>query len=389
MTVYGTATKLVYGVSPSSSAAGVAITPAITVQVEDANSNVVANSTIAVGMAIGTNSGGGTLSGTNSVNAVNGVATFSTLSINKTGTAYTLVATSGILTSATSAGFNITPGTATQLVLTTPPSTPDNGGSAFGTQPVVSVEDSFGNIVTSGTNSNASITLAIGTNPVSGTLTCTSANPLTATAGVATFVGCSINKAGVGYTLIASATGLSSTTSGSITIQAGPANKLAFGVSPSGAQAGATISPAVTVQILDAGGNLTTAVNPVVLAIATGTGTLTGGGSTAAVSGTATFSALSINKTGPFTLQATSTGLSPVTSGSFTITPGTATQIAFTTNPSNTTGGIAFTTQPEVTLQDANNNTVTGVAQTVTVAIQNNAGPGGAGCLERHRHCYP
>ena len=56
-------------------------------------------------LAIGTNPGGGTLSGTTTVAAVNGVATFSNLSINKVGTGYTLTASDGSLTAATSSSF--------------------------------------------------------------------------------------------------------------------------------------------------------------------------------------------------------------------------------------------------------------------------------------------
>src|SRR5207249_4647963 len=95
---------------PTTAQAGVSIAPPVTVQVEDANNNVVTTgtgSTASVGVAILANPGGGTLSGTTPVNAVAGVATFSNLSINKTGTGYTLQATSTGLTSATSALFTI------------------------------------------------------------------------------------------------------------------------------------------------------------------------------------------------------------------------------------------------------------------------------------------
>jgi len=60
-----------------------------------------------------------------------------------------------------------------------------------------------------------------------------------------------------------------------------------------------------------------------------------------------------------------------------TVTPGVASNLVFTTQPGGGTGGVAWTTQPVVTLEDASGNTVTGTAQNVTVAIQNNAGPGG------------
>src|SRR2546426_8025550 len=61
------------------------------------------------------------LTGTTTVAAVSGVATFPGLSINKVGSAYTLTAGAAGLTQ-TSAAFNVTPGAATQLAFTVPPS---------------------------------------------------------------------------------------------------------------------------------------------------------------------------------------------------------------------------------------------------------------------------
>ena len=74
--------------------------------------------------------------------------------------------------------------------------------------------------MTSGTNSTATVTLAIGTNPAAGTLTCTSGLTRNAVAGVATFSGCQINNAGAGYTLTANATGLTAATSTAFTVGA-------------------------------------------------------------------------------------------------------------------------------------------------------------------------
>ncbi len=119
LTVFGLPTQLVFGTQPSNTTAGSAITPAVTVQVEDASGNVVINgtgSTAAVTMAIGTNPSAGVLSGTTTVNAVAGIATFSTLSVSAEGIGYTLTATSDVLT-ATSNAFNIT---APQVTYTQP-----------------------------------------------------------------------------------------------------------------------------------------------------------------------------------------------------------------------------------------------------------------------------
>ena len=58
----------------------------MTVAVEDSSGNVVTSDTSIVTVAIGSNPGNGTLSGTLTV-AVSGVATFTSLSINKSGLA--------------------------------------------------------------------------------------------------------------------------------------------------------------------------------------------------------------------------------------------------------------------------------------------------------------
>ena len=73
--------------------------------------------------------------------------------------------------------------------------------------------------------------------------------------GVATFSNLSIDKAGSGYVLTASDGTLSSAASNSFNIHFGAAAKLAFGQQPTSATAGANISPAVTVFVLDATGN--------------------------------------------------------------------------------------------------------------------------------------
>src|SRR5205807_2086762 len=102
----GAASKLTFIQQPTTTIAGQTITPAVTVQIQDANGNLTSSSA-SVSMAIGTNPSSGTLSGTTPVTAVNGTAPLSDLSINKGGTGYTLQATSAGLTSATSAAFNI------------------------------------------------------------------------------------------------------------------------------------------------------------------------------------------------------------------------------------------------------------------------------------------
>jgi len=215
-----TATKLAFSAQPGGGTGGTAWTNQPVVQVQDASGNrVVTDDTTVVALAIGTNPGAGTLTCTGGLSktVVSGQATFAGCTITKVGTGYTLVATSSpVLTSATSTAFNVTLGAAAKLGFTAQP-TAATSNVAFPIQPVVAVQDLGGNTVTSST---ATVTLAIGTNPAGGTLTCTSGLAKAAIAGVATFSGCQINNAGVGYTLTASATGLTGVTSTAFTVGA-------------------------------------------------------------------------------------------------------------------------------------------------------------------------
>ena len=104
-----TATHLAFTVQPSNTGAGLVISPAVVVVAQNASGNADTTYTNSVTVTIRANPGGGTLSGTSTVVSSHGVATFSNLSINNAGTGYTLTAAAPLLTSATSATFNITP----------------------------------------------------------------------------------------------------------------------------------------------------------------------------------------------------------------------------------------------------------------------------------------
>src|SRR5437870_6700353 len=111
----GTATQLAFTVQPSTTVAGAAISPAVQVTALDPAGNPVPGFTGNVSVVLGNNPGGSTLGGTTTVAAVNGVASFATLTLDKTGTGYWLTATATGLSTATSSVFGVTPGTATQL----------------------------------------------------------------------------------------------------------------------------------------------------------------------------------------------------------------------------------------------------------------------------------
>lgn len=121
----GGPTKLAFTQQPSSVGTDAPITPAVVVAVQDATGALVTTATTTVTLTIASNPGGAALSGNTSVAAVNGVATFSTLALNRAGTGYTLSASGGGLTSATSTAFTVT------SQVTIPAITP-SGGSYSG-----------------------------------------------------------------------------------------------------------------------------------------------------------------------------------------------------------------------------------------------------------------
>ena len=226
------------------------------------------------------------------------------------------------------------------------------------------------------TDASGTITIAIGANPGTSTLSGTATAAVVF--GVATFPTLSLDKVGVGYTLAAAATGLTGTISTAFTVTAGTATQLAFTVQPSSAVAGAAIGPAVAVTVRDASGNtVTSASGNITIAIGAnpGASTLAGTATAAVVNGVATFSTLSLNRVGTgYTLTAAATGLPTATSTAFNVTVGTAAQLAFTVLPSNTPAGVAISPNVAVSVRDASGNTVTSATNSITVAIGNNPG---------------
>src|SRR5262249_40910867 len=139
----------------------------------------------------------------------------------------TLVFTASGFTSVTSNTITITAGSATQLAITTQPSSSAQSGIAFGQQPVIQLRDVSGNNVS---QSGVVVTAAIATGggPLGGTLTAT-----TNASGAATFSTLSISGTIGNRPLGFSATGLTGATSNTVAITAGNADHLSITTQPS------------------------------------------------------------------------------------------------------------------------------------------------------------
>ncbi len=137
--------QLAFTTQPSSIVAGSTMTPPVQVAIQDADGHLVTSSTLAVTLASSTNAF--TLFGTTTVNAVGGVASFGDLTVQKAGTGYSLLATSGALTSATSGPFSVTHAAAASLLKVSGDSQSAPAGTALTTLPTVRVVDAYGNPV--------------------------------------------------------------------------------------------------------------------------------------------------------------------------------------------------------------------------------------------------
>ncbi len=311
-----------------------------TLAVEDSLGDVVTSYSGSAMVVLANNTGSSTLGGTLSVAISNGMATFSGLSLNRVASGYTLLATSSTLTSATSSEISVTPGAASQLLVTTQPPATVTAGANFGL--TVTAEDAEGNVAT---GFSGSVTAALANNPGGSTLGGTAS--VSAANGVAVFINLTLNKADTGYSLNVTSPSLTSATSSSLNVNPGAATQLI--ISPAFAK-NVTVDATFgfTASAEDAEGNLATNFSGnVSLALTTNPGSSTLSGTTvlSIVSGTAVFSGLALNHTGSgYQLSVVNNGLSAATIGPFNVTArGVATHLVIESAPPSTaTPGVQF-----------------------------------------------
>ena len=167
----------------------------------------------------------------------------------------------------------------------------------------------------------------------------------TPAAGLVVFSNLTLSKVGAGYILDATSGTLSSATTSAISVSPGAATQLVINTEPpASVTAGVGFGLTATAEDVDGntaisfGGNVT-----VSLAANPGGSALGGLLTAAAANGVATFTGLSLNKAASgYLLSASSFSLTSTTSTAVSVSPGSATQLAFQTLPSSITAGTGF-----------------------------------------------
>jgi hypothetical protein len=359
-----TPVRLAFSRQPVETTAGMAMAP-VEVAVQDAFGNTTP-STVSITVALGINPGGGTLSGTLTLDTVEGVASFTTLTLDKSGSGYTLVATTASLESATSTPFAIVPAAPVRLVFSTqPPHT--TAGVIFSPAILVRLLDAFDNQ----TPSTANVTMTLGTNAGNGALSGTTT--VAAVAGMATFSTLSVDKAASGYTLLATSGALSATSTPFTITPASPAAAVFTGQPPLGT-AGMPLSPAVRVEVRDAFGNPTEGTVTLTLQSNPGNDSLQGTLTSSTAMGVATFTDLVLTRAATgYTLRATVPGTPGAISQRFTLQASAASQLRFLRQPGASAALRApLAPEPQVQALDAYGNPATSFTGAVSMALGDN-----------------
>ncbi len=162
LTVVVPPTHLVFFQQPTTALTAGQTLPSIVVEVMDASGHVVQADNSPITLTIPS---GASASGTLTANAIAGQATFSGIILDGAGK-FTISASQTGLPAANSKAITVNPGSASQLIMTTP-SIATTVGKPLAPAIVLKVEDQFGNVVTT---DKSKVTLAITGHPVNGTL---------------------------------------------------------------------------------------------------------------------------------------------------------------------------------------------------------------------------
>jgi len=308
----GAAAKLAFSGTPPTTGNVAAALAAITVQLQDAQSNPLDSTGAEITAAITTSPGGiPSLTGDTVNTGAGGTASFTSLVITGQTGDYQLTFSATGLTGVTSPTITLAAGIPSAVSITTGPAATIASGALF--TPVVNVTDAGGNPVP---GQNVTVSLATGTGTFSGTTTVQ-----TNASGDATFTDIAVNgTATTGYSLQFTA-GSATVTSGTFEVTVGTATTLAITTQPVGTQTANPLATQPVVEFRDSGNNLVSSTADVTAVLIGAGGTLGGTTTIAAVGGVATFTDLAITGAGTYQIRFDATGVSSATSGDVVITP--------------------------------------------------------------------
>ncbi len=278
----------------------------------------------------------------------------------------------------TTSTYTISSGSATKLIVTGSASQTAGGAQTI----TITAVDSGGNTATTFTGDKSITISGPGVAPDSAAATFTdkssvsvnvgSAGTLTFTAGVATtsltvFKAESVNVAATDGSLVTTGSDLLA-----LTVSPATAAALAMTTQPVAGVSGAALSTAPVVRVVDTYGNTVTTSTAIITASSSG-GLLAGTLTVTASSGSATFSSMTFAGlvSGSYTLTFAASSVSDVVSASLAPSgSGTVTKLVNSTNASGALAGAAFTTQPAISITDANSNVkLTDNSTVVTAAV--------------------
>ncbi|HYO65516.1 MAG TPA: lamin tail domain-containing protein [Archangium sp.] len=302
------ASKLAFTAAPSSGTAGAAL-GAFEVVIQNADGETMSDATGPVTVVLGAGPAAATLKGTATVVAVNGVARFTDLVLEKASWGYTLVASSGSLTGATSGSFNVASASPALLVMSHS-CLPVTAGAAQSIEVVV--RDAFGNDA-AGYTGRVHFTSEDGSATLPADYTFTAADE-----GRHTFTGIIARRAGAQRLTVTDLATAAFTSSLELSVVPAAVSTLVFTETLPNRSVRSAFG--VQVALTDAFGNRVQTGAPNVTLTANKTGRVTGLGTVTPVDGVASFTGLSIAEedTG-YVLTASATDLGSVPGNAFDI----------------------------------------------------------------------
>ena len=363
-------------VARASVASGDTVT--VSLRSRDAQGNALTTGGLTVAFSVS----GGTSTGTFGATTDHADGTYTALFTGVlAGTATAVHATiTGVAVTTTAPTVTVIPGDASQLTFTTQPA---GAAAGVGFGAAVTAFDAQGNAATAFAGTVA-VALTAGAGPAGAHLLGTTG--VAAVAGVATFSGISLDSAGAGYTLTASATGLASAVSAAFAVGAGAASlaRSLVTVARGTVASGDTVTAALRAR--DSFGNALTSGGLTVAFAASG-GTSTGTFGAVTDHGDGTYSATFTGAVaGTATTIGATIGGGAVTSPlpALTVTPGPAAPSHAVVTVARATVASGDTVTVALRARDAQGNALTSGGLTVAFSVSGGTSTGTFGSTTDH-----